>query len=56
MLSSVQTQIQRNIQARDDSMSWLDGCLLQLRAGKEREALTFYVESPSVKKDWVTGE
>ncbi|XP_018009908.1 uncharacterized protein LOC108667398 isoform X2 [Hyalella azteca] len=43
--------IQQNIQARDDRMSWLDGCCLQVRAGKE--TFTFHVKNPGVKKDWI---
>jgi hypothetical protein len=45
--------IQQNIQARDDRMSWLDGCCLQVRAGKE--TFTFHVKNPGVKKDWIIG-
>lgn len=48
--------IQQNIQARDDRMSWLDGCCLQIRAGKEKEVITFHVQDPTVKKDWIIGE
>ena len=48
--------IQQNIQARDDRMSWLDGCCLQVKAGKDKEVMTFHVQNPSVKKDWITGE
>ncbi|KAF2349796.1 Dbl (DH) domain [Trinorchestia longiramus] len=43
--------IQQNIQARDDRMSWLDGCCLQIKAGKD--VMTFHVQDPGVKKDWI---
>lgn len=55
-LQQVMGIIQENIQARDDRMSWLDGCCLQFKAGKDKEIMAFHVQDPTVKKDWIIGK
>lgn len=50
-------EIQAAIQQKDEAMSWVDSCCLQLtlknKGGKE-ETLTFQTENPTVKKEWTT--
>ena len=50
ILSGIQSQIQQ----RDEEMAWLDSCCLQLK--KRDELLTFQMESPAAKQDWITGK
>lgn len=49
LLSNIQAQIQQ----RDEEMAWLDSCCLQLK--RRDDTLTFQVESPAAKQDWITG-
>ena len=49
LLSSIQAQIQQ----RDEEMAWLDSCCLQLK--RRDDTLTFQMESPASKQDWITG-
>lgn len=51
-------EIQMGIQQKDEAMSWVDSCCLQLtlknsKGGKE-ETLTFQTDNPTVKKEWTT--
>lgn len=48
LLSSIQAQIQQ----RDEEMAWLDSCCLQLK--RRDDTLTFQMESPASKQDWIT--
>lgn len=50
LLSSIQAQIQQ----RDEEMAWLDSCCLQLK--RRDDTLTFQMESPAAKQDWITGK
>merc|ERR1719210_38975 len=53
--ATILAQIQASIRQKDEEMSWLDKSCLQL-AVKRRdkvETLTFQMQSPSVKEDWV---
>ena len=54
-MASIMEQIQRSIRQKDDEMSWLDKSCLQLavRRKDKTETLTFQMQSPSVKEDWV---
>lgn len=49
VLSSIQCEIQR----KDDQMSWVDSCCLQLRLDKT--VFAFQMESPEARKEWTTG-
>lgn len=35
-------------------MAWLDSCCLQVK--RRDETLTFQMESPAAKQDWITGK
>lgn len=48
LLSNIQAQIQQ----RDEEMAWLDSCCLQLK--RRDDTLTFQMESPAAKQDWIT--
>ncbi|KAK3912010.1 Rho guanine nucleotide exchange factor 10 [Frankliniella fusca] len=48
LLSGIQAQIQQ----RDEEMAWLDSCCLQLK--RRDDTLTFQMESPASKHDWIT--
>lgn len=47
-------------QRKDEEISWVDSCCLQLvlknaaKGGKEDVTYTFQIENPVVKKDWIT--
>lgn len=53
------SRIQRLLQAKDEEMSWIDSCCLELsgrsRAGRE-ERFTFQMESPDARKNWIIGQ
>ncbi|XP_055551577.1 uncharacterized protein LOC129733952 isoform X2 [Wyeomyia smithii] len=57
---SILADIQASIQKKDEEISWVDSCCLQLvlknatKGGKEDLTYTFQIESPVVKKDWIT--
>ncbi|XP_053698315.1 uncharacterized protein LOC128745303 isoform X2 [Sabethes cyaneus] len=57
---SILADIQTSIQKKDEEISWVDSCCLQLvlknatKGGKEDLTYTFQIESPLVKKDWIT--
>ena len=53
--ASILSQIQASIRQKDEEMSWLDKSCLQLavRRRDKVETLTFQMQSPSVKEDWV---
>ncbi|XP_058445156.1 uncharacterized protein LOC131426439 isoform X2 [Malaya genurostris] len=57
---SILADIQASIQKKDEEISWVDSCCLQLvlknaaKGGKEDLTYTFQIESPQVKKDWIT--
>merc|ERR1719435_747287 len=54
-MSTIMEQIQKSIRQKDDEMSWLDKSCLQLvvRRKDKSEHLTFQMQSPAVKQDWV---
>ena len=53
--ATILSQIQASIRQKDEEMSWLDKSCLQLavRRRDKVETLTFQMQSPSVKEDWV---
>ena len=53
--ATILSQIQASIRQKDEEMSWLDKSCLQLavRRREKVETLTFQMQSPSVKEDWV---
>ena len=53
--TTILSQIQASIRQKDEEMSWLDKSCLQLavRRRDKVETLTFQMQSPSVKEDWV---
>jgi len=53
--SSIMESIQKSIRQKDEEMSWLDKCCLQLVVKKEdkSEQFTFQMCSPAVRQDWV---
>ncbi|XP_055585651.1 uncharacterized protein LOC129738466 isoform X2 [Uranotaenia lowii] len=57
---SILAEIQASIQKKDEEISWVDSCCLQLvlknaaKGGKEDITYTFQIENPLVKKDWIT--
>ncbi|EDS30908.1 conserved hypothetical protein [Culex quinquefasciatus] len=57
---SILADIQASIQRKDEEISWVDSCCLQLvlknaaKGGKEDVTYTFQIENPVVKKDWIT--
>ncbi|XP_055618357.1 uncharacterized protein LOC129763377 isoform X2 [Toxorhynchites rutilus septentrionalis] len=57
---SILADIQASIQKKDEEISWVDSCCLQLvlknaaKGGKEDTTYTFQIENPAVKKDWIT--
>lgn len=52
------SRIQQVLRAKDEEMSWVDSCCLQLtmrnRSGKE-DKYTFQMASPGVRKSWIIG-
>ena len=48
--------IQAEIQKKDEVMSWVDSCCLQitLKSKNKEETVTFQTDNPSVKKEWIT--
>ncbi|KAI5744272.1 hypothetical protein M8J76_000700 [Diaphorina citri] len=48
VLSSIQCEIQR----KDEQMSWVDSCCLQLRLDKT--VFAFQMDSPEARKEWTT--
>ena len=52
------SRIQQLLQAKDEQMSWIDSCCLELllrsRSGRE-ERFTFQMESPEARKNWIIG-
>ena len=53
--ATILSQIQASIRQKDEEMSWLDKSCLQLavRRRDKVETLTFQMQSPSIKEDWV---
>lgn len=49
-------EIQTAIQQKDEAMSWVDSCCLQitLKNKNKEETITFQTDNPSVKKEWTT--
>lgn len=49
-------EIQAAIQQKDEAMSWVDSCCLQmtLKSKNKEETITFQTDNPSVKKEWTT--
>ncbi|XP_039297113.1 rho guanine nucleotide exchange factor 10-like [Nilaparvata lugens] len=46
--------IQGEIQQKDEQMAWVDSCCLQITIKGKDDILTFQMESPEVRKEWVT--
>ncbi|XP_037937381.1 rho guanine nucleotide exchange factor 10-like [Teleopsis dalmanni] len=54
---NVLNTIQGSIQRKNEEISWVDSCCLQIiarsKSGKE-ETFTFQTQTPNVKKEWIT--
>ncbi|XP_075237869.1 rho guanine nucleotide exchange factor 10-like [Lycorma delicatula] len=51
----VMSWIQNEIQQKDEQMAWVDSCCLQLHIkGKEDNSYVFQMESPDIRKEWIT--
>nr|XP_032517033.1 rho guanine nucleotide exchange factor 10 isoform X5 [Danaus plexippus plexippus] len=46
--------IQQSIQKKDDEMSWVDSCCLQLTIRGREEAITFQANEPGARRAWAT--
>jgi Rho guanine nucleotide exchange factor 10 len=63
--TQILSEIQKSIRQKDEEMSFLDACCLQLtiKGGvgrntkdKQPETYTFQTRDPNVKKEWIVGK
>ncbi|KAK6618460.1 hypothetical protein RUM43_013653 [Polyplax serrata] len=55
-MKSLLHDIQAEIQKKDEVMSWVDSCCLQitLKSKNKEDTVTFQTDNPSIKKEWTT--
>ena len=61
MCSGILSEIQKSIRQKDEEMSWVDACCLQIaikssKGSRGAESCTFQTRDPNIKKEWIVGE
>ena len=59
--NGIMAEIQKSIRQKDEEMSWVDACCLQIaikgKSSKDKtETFTFQTRDPNVKKEWIVGK
>ena len=59
--SVILSEIQKSIRQKDEEMSWVDACCLQIaikssKGSRGAESCTFQTRDPNIKKEWIVGE
>ena len=60
MCSGILSEIQKSIRQKDEEMSWVDACCLQIaikssKGSRGAESCTFQTSNPNIKKEWIVG-
>ncbi len=60
LTSSILSDIQKSIRQKDEEMSWVDACCLQIaikssKGSRSLESCTFQTRDPNIKKEWIVG-
>ena len=60
MCSGILSEIQKSIRQKDEEMSWVDACCLQIaikssKGSRGAESCTFQTRDPNIKKEWIVG-
>ena len=61
MCSGILSEIQKSIRQKDEEMSWVDACCLQIaikssKGSRGAESCTFQTRDPNIKKEWIVGK
>ena len=61
MTSGILSEIQKSIRQKDEEMSWVDACCLQIaikssKGSRGAESCTFQTRDPNIKKEWIVGK
>ena len=59
--SGILSEIQKSIRQKDEEMSWVDACCLQIaikssKGSRGAESCTFQTRDPNIKKEWIVGK
>lgn len=58
MTTGILSEIQKSIRQKDEEMSWVDACCLQIaikssKNSRNLESCTFQTRDPNIKKEWI---